>query len=105
MTDKKAKETWVEIHKILLDKGKRAPQVPQDTREVPLEMKVKGFLLHEAALGDKVEIVTVAGRKIKGILSSVNPSYDHLFGPPIPELSTIGREVREILGQGRREES
>ena len=97
MTNNAAKETWVEIHKVLLDKGERAPQVPQDTREVPLEMKVKGFLLHDAALGDEVEIVTVGGRKIQGTLSAVNPSYDHLFGPPIPELSTIGREVREIL--------
>lgn len=105
MADHTAKDTWVEIHRVLLDKGERAPQVPQDTREVPLEMKVKGFLLHEAALGDEVEIVTVAGRKIQGTLSAVNPSYDHLFGPPIPELSTIGREVREILRQGRREAS
>jgi len=97
MTDRIAKETWVEIHSILLDRGERAPQVPQDTRELPLEMKVKGFLLHDAALGDEVEIVTASGRRITGTLSIVNPSYDHLFGPPIPELSTIGREVREIL--------
>jgi hypothetical protein len=97
MADHVAKETWVEIHRVLLDKGERAPQVPQDTRELPLEMKVKGFLLHEAALGDEVEIVTAAGRKTQGTLSAVNPSYDHNFGPPIPELSTIGREVREIL--------
>jgi hypothetical protein len=97
MADLVARETWVEIHRILLEKGERAPQVPQDTREVPLEMKVKGFLLHEAALGDEVEIMTVAGRKLQGILSAVNPSYNHKFGPPVPELSTIGWEVREIL--------
>lgn len=97
MNDRAAKDTWVEIHRVLLKKGARAPQVPQDTREVPLEMKVKGFLLHEAALGDEVEIVTAAGRRIRGTFSAVNPSYDHHFGPPIPELSTIGREVREIL--------
>jgi hypothetical protein len=97
MTERAEKDMWVEIHRVLLEKGERAPQVPQDTREVPLEMKVKGFLLHEGALGDEVEIVTAAGREIQGTLSAVNPSYDHLFGPPIPELSTIGREVREIL--------
>ncbi len=97
MADHAAKDTWVEIHRVLLDKGERAPQVPQDTREVPLEMKVKGFLLQEAHLGDEVEIVTAAGRTIQGTLCAVNPSYDHGFGPPIPELSTIGREVREIL--------
>ena len=100
MADRAAKETWVEIHRILLEKGERAPQVPQDTRELPLEMKVKGFLLHDAALGDEVEIITAAGRRIQGTLSAVNPSYNHLFGPPIPELSTIGREVREILRKG-----
>ena len=27
----------------------------------------------------------------------VNPAYTHLFGAPIPELSTIGGEVRAIL--------
>ena len=97
MADRAAKDTLVEIHRFLLDNWERAPQVPQDTREVPLEMKVKGFLLHEAALGDEVEIITAAGRKIQGTLRAVNPSYDHLFGPPIPELSTIGREVRQIL--------
>jgi len=97
MTDHVAKDTWVEIHRVLLDREERAPQVSQDTREVPLEMKVKGFLLHEAVLGDEAEIVTAAGRQIRGTLSVVNPSYDHDFGPPIPELSTIGREVREIL--------
>jgi len=102
MADRVAEETWVEIHRVLLDKGERAPQVPQDTRDVPLEMKVKGFLLHEAVLGDEVEIMTVAGRRLKGTLSAVNPSYDHKFGPPIPELSTIGREVREIVREEER---
>jgi hypothetical protein len=100
MADRIAKETWVEIHRVLLNKEDRAPQVPQDTREVPLEMKVKGFLLHEASPGDEVEVITAAGRKIQGTLIAVNPSYDHTFGPPIPELSMIGREVRDILRKG-----
>jgi len=100
MADRIAKDTWVEIHRVLLNKGDRAPQVPQDTREVPLEMKVKGFLLHKASQGDEVEVITAAGRKIQGILIAVNPSYDHKYGPPVPEISTIGREVREILRKG-----
>jgi hypothetical protein len=99
MADRAAKETWVEIHRILLEKGERAPQVPQDTREVPLEMRVKGFLLHDAAVGDEAEIVTPAGRKIRGTLHLINPAYSHTFGSPIPELSKIGGEVRAILSE------
>jgi hypothetical protein len=96
-----AKGTWVEIHCIVLPVGERAAQVPEETKRVPLEMRVKGFLVAPAALGDDAEIVTRAGRCLRGTLTEVNPAYDHSFGPPVPELSTIGDEVRAILrGRG-----
>lgn len=89
--------TWVEIHNQVLPAGERAPQVPEDTQLVPLQMRAKGFLVGSASLGDEVKIVTTTGRQLPGTLIQVNPAYSHQFGAPIPELSTIGVEVREIL--------
>lgn len=91
------KGAWVEVHSIVLPAGERAPQIPEDTQQVPLEMRVKGFLMAPASLGDEVEIETTAGRHLRGTLIEVNPAYSHLFGAPIPELSTIGAEVRAML--------
>ena len=97
MTDMIEKGSWVEIHDVVLEAGERAPQVPQDTRRVPLEMRVKGFLLTPAAIGEAADIETLSGRQLRGKLAEVNPAYTHSFGAPIPELSTIGREVRALL--------
>jgi 2-amino-4-ketopentanoate thiolase alpha subunit len=89
--------TWVEIRRVVLPAGERAPQVPADTATVALEMRVKGFLLAPAALGAAAEIVTRAGRRLSGTLMVANPAYTHSFGPPLAELSTIGEEVRAML--------
>ena len=97
MVERAKKDTLVEIYKIVLEKGERAPQVPNDTQQVPLEMKVKGFLVHNAAVGEEAEIITPAGRRIRGRLIEINPAYTHMYGRPIPELSPIGAEVRAIL--------
>jgi hypothetical protein len=97
MSEPIAKGTWVEIHRVVLSSGERAPQVPEDTRRVPLEMRVKGVLAETAAIGEEVEIVTPVGRRLRGTLVSRNPAYTHGFGPPIPELTPIGAEVRAIL--------
>lgn len=92
-----SKGTWVEIHSIVLPTGERAPHVPDDTQLVPLEMRVKGFLVEPASLDEEVEIITTVGRHLRGTLVEVNPAYTHQFGAPIAELSTIGGEVRAIL--------
>lgn len=91
------KGSWVEIHRIVLPAGERAPQVPEDTRRVPLEMRVRGFLVEAAAVGDEAEILTPAGRRLRGRLDAVNPAYDHGFGRPIPALKSLGGELRAIL--------
>lgn len=102
MAERIAEGTWVEIHRIVLPAGERAPQVPEDTRSVPLEMRVKGFLAAPAAVGAEAEIVTRSGRRLRGTLAQVNPAYTHGFGPPVPELSAVGDEVRGIIrGRGR----
>jgi len=93
--------TWVEIHSILLAPDQRAGHIPEDTKRVPLEMRVKGFLVADAALDDQVEIVTVTGRRLGGTLAQVNPSYAHGFGSPIPELQRIAGEVRAQLSEPR----
>jgi hypothetical protein len=92
-----AQGTLVEIHASVLKAGERAPQVPGDTRQVPLEMRVKGCLVTAAVPGEVVEIITPAGRRLRGTLASVNPPYNHGFGAPLPELSAIGNELRSIL--------
>ena len=97
MADLLAAGTWVEISAIVLEPAQRAPHIPDDTKQVPLEMRVKGFLTAPAALGDEAEIITPAGRKLGGVLTAVNPAYSHGFGAPIPELSAIGGRVRALL--------
>ena len=97
MTEPVEKGTWVEIHTVVLTTSERAPHVPEDTRRVPLEMRVKGFLLAPVAIGEHAEIETPSGRHLRGKLTDVNPAYTHSFGSPVPELSSIGRELRALL--------
>ena len=89
--------TWVEIQRVVLAPGQRAPHIPEDTKRVPLEMRVKGFLVAAAGVGEEVDVVTATGRRLRGTLKEVNPAYSHGFGSPIPELSAIAGEVRELL--------
>jgi hypothetical protein len=91
------KGSWVEIHDVVLEASERAPQLPKDTQEVPLEMRVKGFLLTPAATGGAAEIETLSGRHLSGTLVKVNPAYTHSFGAPLAELALIGGEVRALL--------
>ena len=89
--------SWVELHRIALGSDERASHLPEDTRQLPLEMRLKGFLVNAATVGEEAEIETVTGRRLRGTLSEVNPAYTHTFGPPIPELATIGAEARAML--------
>jgi hypothetical protein len=89
--------TWVEIHRVVLQPAERAPQVPKDTSQVPLEMRAKGFLARPASPGDEAEIVTATGRSLRGTLVEVSPAYTHSFGEPLCELLNIGGEVRALL--------
>ena len=91
------KNEWVQISQVVLEPSQRAPQVPEDTSKVPLTLLVKGFLTHDANLGDTAIITTVIGRTISGTLVAINPSYNHSFGPPPPEFMSIGSELRGML--------
>ena len=99
MTAKKG--DWVRIHKIVMNAEERAPQVPEDTAEVPFEMWQKGFLLNkEAEIGSLVEIETVIGRKICGTLIEINPYFTHSFGKCVPEILKIDQQLRNIMREG-----
>ncbi|EOD01384.1 2-amino-4-oxopentanoate thiolase subunit OrtA [Caldisalinibacter kiritimatiensis] len=103
--EKAKKGDWVRIYNVVLEPENRAPQVPDDTKKVPLEMWVKGFLLNdEAKKGEEVEVETYIGRKVKGELIEINPYYDHDFGKCVPELLYIGRQLRGILEDGEYDE-
>lgn len=92
------KGDWVRIHNIVLEVGERAPNIPEDTQKVPLELWDKGFLLNnQAKIGDMVEVETYIGRKVEGKLIEVNPYYEHDFGKFVPELTYIGRQVRALI--------
>jgi len=97
MTGAIAAGTWVEIGAVVLAPAERAPQVPDDTRTVPLELRAKGFLAAPARMGERAEVLTAAGRRLAGTLVAVNPAYSHGFGAPIPALADVGREARALL--------
>ncbi|MCT4632661.1 MAG: 2-amino-4-oxopentanoate thiolase subunit OrtA [Firmicutes bacterium] len=94
------KGSWVRIHRVILKEGERAPQLPDDTLSVPLEMWVKGYLTGEGELGEIVEVVTLTGRKVEGRLVELEPSYRHDYGDFIPEILQIGKDARKILFGG-----
>lgn len=100
MSDAK-KGDWVQIHQIVLKPEERTGKLPEDTKKVPLELWVKGFLNHDANIYDEVEITTLTGRKVKGELVLINPRYEYGFGEEyVPELLKIGRQLRGILKGG-----
>jgi hypothetical protein len=95
-----AKGTWVLIHRNILEPEERAPQVPDDTKKVPLEMWVKGYLQEDAEPGQEVSVITAAGRNETGELLEAEPYYKHDYGRFIPELMEISRQVRDITFGG-----
>jgi len=86
---------WVEIEQVILKPEQRAPNIPEDTRQVPYLLRVSGFFVGDAEVGQEVEVRTIIGRSLKGTLKTVNPSYTHSFGDVVPELLTIGTDWEE----------
>ena len=91
------KGDWVQIYRVVLQPDQRAPQVPDDTKKLPVTVQVNGFLTQDANLRDTVIINTVIGRTIRGELIAINPSYDHSFGPPPDRIMNIGGKLRRML--------
>lgn len=101
---KAVKGDWVKIHSIVFTPEQRAPQVPEDTKKVPLETWVKGFIEDDAEIGDTVKVKTYTGRTVEGTLVEIRPTYSHSFGDNIPELLEIGLQLRSILFGGEADE-
>lgn len=98
------KGDWVKIKQVILEPEERAENIPQDTKETPLTMWVKGLLLQDGEIGDTVKIKTFTGRIVEGVLVEVNPRHIHDFGNPIPELIKAGIKARKILYGGEENE-
>jgi hypothetical protein len=97
------KGDWVQIYKVLLQPEQRSPHIPEDTKKVPLELRVKGFLTHDAKINDQVTITSLAGRILTGKLVAIRPQYGHDFGKPVPALLSIGKELRMLLDKAGEE--
>lgn len=93
------KDSYVEIKIHLLEPEERVEGIPEDTRKVPFEARIKGFLVNDACMGEEVEIMTVLKRVVSGTLITVNPPFKHDFGEPVRELLEIGWEVDELWKQ------
>ena len=91
---------WVQIHNIVLRPEERSAALPEDTKQHPLEMWVKGYLQADAELGDEVEVITRTGRLTSGVLVKEAPYFEHNFGVLVPEVLQIGDTVRKITFGG-----
>jgi 2-amino-4-ketopentanoate thiolase alpha subunit len=88
---------WVEVQRVVLKAGERAPNVPNDTARVDFVARIRGFLLAEAPMGTQATVRTLAGRQVSGRLTAVNPRNPADFGNPVPELLRLGAAAREAL--------
>ena len=91
------KNTWVVIHKTILQPYERSTNLPDDTKAVPFEMWVKGFLLEDSNLGEVVQIRTITNRIEEGTLIEVHPSFKHNYGDFVPEILKIDEIVIKTL--------
>ena len=86
------KGTWVEVERPLLDANRRLPVRPMDPLKIHAStVRVSGFLLEGAELGQQVRIRTITGKVHVGKLRIQSPSYGHSFGHTVPELLRVDR--------------
>ncbi len=92
---------WVQIERVILEAGSRAPGVPEDTAALPMIARMKGFAVHDAVVGEPLEVESTIGRRLAGTLVAVLPTYSHDFGAPVPELTRAGLQARaRVRGEG-----
>lgn len=95
------KNDYVRIHRNILLPEERTGKLPEDTKNVPLEMWVKGFLQDESAqIGDTVTVKTVVGRLETGRLIEEKPCYALNYGEYVPEILQIDGILRGALFEG-----
>ena len=88
---------WVEIERVVLPAGSRAPNVPADTAETDFVARIRGFLLEPARIGSGATVRTQLDRHVTGRLTTVNPRNPANFGDPVPSLLELGLAARQIL--------
>jgi hypothetical protein len=93
------KGSWVQITRIVLEPEERYTAIPAETKKVPLQMWIKGWLVKDAKLGDEVQIKTRTNRLEKGTLLALNPTYHHDYGDFVPEILTMDRIIQEWMAK------
>lgn len=86
-----AKGTWVEVERSLARPGERPAAPPRDMLHAQHVVRVSGFLLEDAELGQLVRIRTIVGNEHSGKLRIENPGYGHSFGNTFPELLKLSQ--------------
>lgn len=89
--------TFVRIKKVILNPDSRSKNLPKETKRVPLVMWTKGFLLHDAKIGENVEVKTLSGRVESGVLVDYNHIQKVDYGEYIKELESVGTFAKEVL--------
>lgn len=85
-----AKGTWVEVERIVARPGDRLPNLSRDAAKPPQVVRVAGFLLEDAELGQHVRVRTIIGNEHSGKLRIENPGYGASFVNTFPELMRAG---------------
>lgn len=88
------KGTYVRIRRTLLKPEERSSNLPEDTKNVPYKMWVKGYLQEESELFEIVTIKTLTGRTETGRLKEVNPPYKHSYGDFVHEVMVLSDIIR-----------
>jgi hypothetical protein len=88
-----AKGTWVEVERVATRAGERGPVPAKDLLRPPQVMRVAGFLLEDAELGQQVRIRTITGNEHAGKLRIENPGYGHSFGNTFTDHGRAGSAV------------
>ena len=81
-----AKGTWVEVERVVARPGERLPGPARP----PQVVRVSGFLLEDAELGQPARVRTIVGLEHAGRLRIENPGYGHSFGNTFPSLPRGG---------------
>ncbi len=93
------KNSYVEIHKVIFEAIERTARIPEETKKVPYEMFVKGFLLEDSSIGDLVTVKTITGRLVEGELQKENPTFELGYGDFVPHIMKIKQILREELDE------
>jgi hypothetical protein len=87
------KGTWVEVERPLPSEGRRLlDRGPGPAKQAVETLRIAGFLLEDAELGQQVRVRTVTGKVFQGKLRIQSPGYGASFSHAVPELLKYGRD-------------